>query len=242
VTVDTPESAAANSNSGSDPGSDSDGDAATATVQRSGPNRRWDRLIVALLLIAVVAAGILVAPRIVAAFRPHLYTGTVFQGSTPAPPLDGLHDVDGEPVDLAAYDGKVLLVFFGYTNCPDICPGTLGRASLAVRELGNDADQVDLLLVGVDPARDTAEDLETYVDLFDPRFQAATGDTEALAQVASLYGVYYEAESEPDDNGDYLVDHTASLVGIGPDGSLRVLWAPDVDVDALTADLDALIG
>jgi protein SCO1/2 len=213
----------------------------TVEATKASPRGR-DRLLVALLIVAAVAAGILVAPRIVAALRPHLYTGTVFQGSSPAPPLDGLYGVDDEPIDLAAYDGRVLLVFFGYTNCPDVCPGTLARASLAVSELGDDGEQVDLLLVGVDPARDSAEDLETYVDLFDPRFRAATGDPDALAQVASLYGVYYQADSEPDVDGNYLVDHTASLVGIGPDGALRVLWAPDVEVEALTADLDALIG
>ena len=198
-------------------------------------------MLYALLLLAAVAAGILAAPRIVGWLQPHLYTGTVFQGSNPAPPLDGLRGVDGEPIDLAAYEGRAVLIFFGYTNCPDICPGTLGRASLAVAELGDDADQVELLLVGVDPARDTVADLEAYVDLFDPRFHAATAETEELARVTSRYGVYYEAASEPNEAGNYLVDHTASLVGIDPDGSLRVLWAPDVDVDALAADLRALV-
>ncbi|MGI9612580.1 MAG: SCO family protein [Acidimicrobiales bacterium] len=214
------------------------GDAQAASTKR----RSQDRLLVVFLTIAVIAAGILVAPRILSVVRPHLYTGTVFQESALAPPLDGLVDADGNRVDLSAYDGNVLLVFFGYTNCPDVCPGTLGRASLAVAELGVDADRVDLLLVGVDPARDSADDLEAYVDLFDPRFRAATGDTAELAAVASRYGVYYAPNAEPDENGNYLVDHTASLVGIGPDGSLRVLWAPDVEVEALTADLEALLG
>ncbi len=198
-------------------------------------SRRSDRLLVGSLLVAVVAAGVLVAPRIVAILQPHLYTGTVLQGSEPAPPLDELRGVDGAPVDVSAHEGSVLLVFFGYTNCPDVCPGTLARASLAIDQLGDDGDRVDLLLVGVDPARDSAEDLETYVDLFDPRFDAATGDPGDLASVASRYGVYHDVVA------DGLVDHTASLIGIDPDGRLRILWPPDVDVDALTADLAALL-
>ncbi len=210
-----------------------------------GPGRASARrrlLVPALAVIAAIAAGVAVAPILVSAFRPHLYTGTVFQGDTPAPSLDGLVYADGSPADLADFDDRVVLVFFGYANCPDVCPGTLSRARLAVELLGEDGDDVEVLLVGVDPERDSPADLEAYVDLFDPRFRSASGQPEDVTRVAALYGVYFRADDHEPGGDGYLVDHTASLLGIDRDGALRIVWAPDVDHEHLAADLRELIG
>ena len=208
------------------------------TIDRTA--KRPKTLVFGLVAAAAVSALVLIGPKLVSAVRPHLYTGTILQGSNPAPPLDGLVDVDGLPVDLASFDGRLVLVFFGYANCPDVCPTTLGTAALAIDQLGEAGQEVDLLMIGVDPARDSPQDLEAYVDLFDPRFRSLSGDGAALEHVAALYGVYYQAGGDGT-GADYLVDHTASLIGVDSDGNLRIVWPPDVPFSALAADLRALI-
>ena len=202
------------------------------------PPRRWYRspsvaLAAALVVVAVAAAG-----PVLAWFRPHLYAGTVLQGNRPAPPLDGLVLASGEPVDVSAHEGDVLLVFFGYTNCPDVCPLTLSTAARAIEQLDTDRrERVDLVMISVDPERDDLASLQRYVEQFDGRFSGAGGPTEAIDLAATRYGVYYRAGW----GDDYLVDHTATLLGVGPDGALRVIWSPDVAAADLAADLDELL-
>ena len=193
------------------------------------------------MILAVVAAGLIAALWAASLFRPHLYAGTVLQGDEPAPSLAELAYADGTPVDLAALDGDVVLVFFGYTNCPDICPTTLADAAAAIDQLDDgEAERVHVIMVSVDPERDGTTTLQDYVGFFDPTFQGAAGTTEAIDRAASAYGVFYQL-GEPEADGDYLVDHTGTLMGIGPDGAIRVVWSSGVGPDALAADLDALL-
>lgn len=216
-----------------------------------------------LAIVAVIAAAVVVARLLFGSLQPHLYSGTVLQGLTPAAPMDGLVLRNGSPVDLTAHEGKVVLVYFGYTNCPDVCPVTLQTAARAKQLLDpSRQDLVELILVTVDPARDTPESAETFVDRFDPDFMGATGPADAVATTASLYGIFHLADhgdhdhtddpaasgepaptnAEPSaENDDYLVEHTTSLLAIGPDGSLRVVWPPGVEADLLAADLEALL-
>jgi protein SCO1/2 len=203
--------------------------------------RRNRRLRTAVFVVAGVGLGLVVAIALVGRFRPHLYAGTVLQGDEPAPALDGLAYADGTPVDLGAYDGEVVLVFFGYTNCPDVCPTTLADAAGAVERLGTaDAARTNLIMVSVDPARDDLATLDEYVAFFDAGFRGAGGTTEAIDRAASAYGVFYRLD-EPDASGDYLVDHTGTLMGVGPDGAVRVIWGPGIGPDALAADIEALL-
>ncbi len=195
-----------------------------------------------LLVGAVAAAGVFVASKAVAIFRPHIYSGTVLQGDAPAAPLDGLVDGNDRAFDVAAAEGDVVLIYFGYTHCPDVCPTTLSAAAQARAALGGaQRDRVHLVMVGVDPERDDAASLDAYVDFFDPSFRAVTGSEADIQRVASLYGVFYSL-TEPDDAGDYTVDHTASLMAVGPDGALRVVWPPEVSTPRLQADLAELLG
>ena len=203
--------------------------------------RRRRRPVVIWAVPAVIVAGVVAAWALSWAFRPHLYAGTVFQESTSAPPMDGLTLVNGDPVDLAGREGKVVLVYFGYTNCPDVCPATLSAVVRATEEMGQRGSEVDLLMVSVDPARDDPEGLEDYLDFFDPRFAGVSGGEDDIATVASQYGVFYQLGDGTPETG-YTVDHTASLMGIGPDGSLRVVWSSGVTADALQADLEELLG
>lgn len=198
------------------------------------------RLRIALLVVLGVLAGLVVLYWLFGRVRPHLYAGTVLQGNEPAPALDELSYADGTPVDLGAYDGDVVLVFFGYTNCPDVCPTTLADVAGARERLGDEAERTTLIMVSVDPERDDPASLDEYVGFFDGTFRGAGGPADAIERAATAYGIYYRLE-DPDPDGNYTVDHTGTLMGIGPDGAVRVVWPPGVGPEALAADLDALL-
>ena len=143
--------------------------------------------------------------------------------STPAQARLGgdftLTDHDGAPFSLEQARGQVVLLFFGYTHCPDICLTTLGEVTAALRQLGESADRVQPLFVSVDPERDTAEVLRNYVGWFDPRITALTGSTEAIRTVADQYRVRYSFGPR-EASGFYPVDHSTDLYVIDTDGRL----------------------
>ncbi|MGI9596179.1 MAG: SCO family protein [Acidimicrobiales bacterium] len=201
--------------------------------------RRWLRTAVAVL--AAVLLAVVVARFVVGRLQPHLYAGTVLQRDAPAPSLEELQFASGEQVDLAAFDGEAVLLFFGYTNCPDVCPMTLSTVARALEELDADErDRTNMVMVSVDPDRDDLASLQQYVGFFDPTFRGAGGTQDAIDRAATLYGIYYFADTAADDE-NYLVDHTASLMGIGPDGSLRIIWSSGVTAEDLAADIDELL-
>jgi protein SCO1/2 len=171
--------------------------------------------------------------------QPHPYAGTVMQAPTEAPSLDELVGLDGEPVDLGAFRGDVVVLFFGYTSCPDVCPTTLTMVRRARELLGDDGERVHVMMVSVDPERDDVTRLRDYVQAFDPSFLGATGERDAIERAAATYGVFF---ARGDALGDgYAVDHTAALMAIDTDGHLRVVWPPDVPPDALASDLRELL-
>jgi len=192
-------------------------------------------------IVAMVVGFFLWGTRLASVVTPHIYTGTVFQDSSPAPRFDGLSFSDGTPANLDQAAGKMVLVFFGYTHCPDICPTTLDTISTALTQVENSAERVEVWMISVDPERDDAQYLEQYVDHFSPSFSGLSGTQTEIDAVAAAYGVFYQIH-EPDDTGEYLVDHSAQLMGIGPDGSFRIVWAPDTLADALASDINALLG
>jgi len=213
-----------------------------SAARQPPPGRTGRRLRIVVLVGAAVIAGLVAARLLVPRLSPHLYSGTVLQQSEAAPPMDGLSFASGESVDLAAFDGDVALVFFGYTNCPDVCPMTLSTVSRALEQMDPDRRQrVHMMMVSVDPDRDGLPSLQEYVGFFNPEFRGIGGPREAIDRAATLYGVYYELDRVDADDDSYLVDHTASLMGIGPDGALRVIWATDVTAEALAADLEELL-
>lgn len=227
MTTDTPTSA---STPGSSP------DPAPAATPARGSRLTTLMLVGVMGLVALVGLGA-VARNLL---TPHLYAGTVLQSDEPAPSLAELTLADGSPVELGAFRDEVVLVFFGYTNCPDVCPQTMSEVTRALDELStDDRERVNLIMVSVDP-RDQPEDLQAYLEFFDPAFVGASGPTEAIDRAASAYGVYYEL-GEPDQDGSYTVDHTGTLMGIGPSGALRVVWSPGTRPEALAADLHALL-
>lgn len=206
--------------------------------QGRGVNRWVKRAVGAAIVVAVLfGIGQFALNR----FTPHLYAGSILQGDDPAPSLDGLTMSDGRPADLSLFEGKVVIVYFGYMNCPDVCPTALSDVAAAKEMMPADkADDVELVMVSVDPARDSLDKLGQFVGSFDPAFLGAGADLEAIDTVAARYGVYY-AYGEGDVETGYAVDHTASLMGVDPNGSLRILWSPEVTRPQLAADFEALL-
>jgi protein SCO1 len=131
------------------------------------------------------------------------------------------------------------VLFFGFTHCPDVCPTTLAEISQAVKQLGPDAERVQVLLVTVDPERDTKEALKKYVTAFDPRFLALRGDLAATKKVAGEFKVYFEKAKTGD---SYTVNHSAQSYVIDPQGRLRLLVRHDRNGSDLPHDLKILLG
>ena len=118
-----------------------------------------------------------------------------------------LVDQNGKPITDQDFKGKPLLIFFGYTHCPDVCPTTLFELSEMMRALGKDADKTNALFVTVDPERDTSAAMKDYLSSFDPHLHGATGDRKAIDAVEKAYRVY--SKKVPTKDGDYSMDHTA---------------------------------
>ncbi len=137
-----------------------------------------------------------------------------------------LRDHNGRIVTDSDFPGQYLLVYFGYTFCPDICPTSLGTITQAMELLGPEAEKVTPLFITVDPERDTAMQLWEYVQHFHPRLVALTGPTEMISRIAKAYKVRYEKIQLPgSDPGTYTIDHSAGVFLMGPDGKFRVKMA-----------------
>lgn len=186
-------------------------------------------------LALAAVAWFVVLPR----FQPHVFTGTVIQSQTPAPQVD-LITSSGDRASLSDFEDQVLVLYFGYTFCPDVCPTTLSGLKKAVDQLGSAADDVQVIMVSVDPERDSPEVLGDYLSYFDPRFLGMTGSQEEIASVATVYGVFYQAEEGSVDTG-YLVSHTARLMIVDRDGYLKLVMPGDATPDQIAADLDYLL-
>jgi protein SCO1/2 len=151
-----------------------------------------------------------------------------------------LTDYTGKPRTLADFRGKAVVVFFGYTQCPDVCPTTLAEMASAMKELGPLADRVQVLFITLDPARDTAKVLSQYVPAFDPRFLGLRGDQAATDKVAKEFKVFYQKVpgSEP---GSYSIDHTAGSYVFDPQGRVRLFVRHGQGPEPLVHDLKLLL-
>ena len=152
-----------------------------------------------------------------------------------------LLDPDGKVRTLADFKGKVVVMFFGYTQCPDVCPTTLTEMQQVMTLLGPQSDKVQVLFVTVDPERDTAEILKQYVPAFDPRFLGLRpADEAALERVTKDFKIYYKKVpgTKP---GSYTMDHTAGSYAFDPEGRLRVYIKHAQGPETLAHDLKELL-
>ena len=150
-----------------------------------------------------------------------------------------LTDHHGQERTLADFKGKVVTIFFGYTQCPDVCPTALSGMSSVMQALGPDAERVQVIFVTVDPERDTPELLAQYVPVFDARFLGLYGTPEKIAEVAKEFRVFYRKSG--DLAGHYTIDHTAGTYVFGPDGRPRLYVKHAEDPTVVAADIKALL-
>jgi protein SCO1/2 len=150
-----------------------------------------------------------------------------------------LPDPDGKPRSVSEFRGKVVVVTFGYTHCPDVCPTTLSDFASAKKRLGADGKDVQLLFVTIDPARDTPELLKQYVPAFDPSFIGLRGDERATENVAKAFHVY--AKADPPKDGTYTVSHSAQSFVFDRSGKVRLVVGYGLEPEKIAADLKVLL-
>lgn len=182
-------------------------------------------LLSALLLLTAACSG-------------NLERGIVIEDADPAPALV-FTAADGQPFDLAAQRDKVVLLYFGYTHCPDVCPTTMSDWARAKRALGADTTDVRFVFVSMDPDRDTPEIALKYARQFDASFVGLTGSTQELEDLKKRWSIAAYPEGDPRD-GFYTVAHPAHTFVVDRQGRLRVLFDPGVPGEDLARDLRKL--
>lgn len=151
-----------------------------------------------------------------------------------------LTDHNGQQRKIADFKGKAVVLFFGYTNCPDVCPTTMVKLASVMEKLGKDSERVQGLMVTLDPKRDTAEVLKKYVPAFHPTFLGLVGDEQQVESAAKEFKVM-RALQKPDENGFYTVDHSGGTYAFDPQGRLRLFINDDHSVDVIAEDLKTLL-
>ena len=147
---------------------------------------------------------------------------------------------DGKPRALADFRGKLVVISFGFTHCPDVCPTALSDLAAAMKQLGSDARDVQVVFVTVDPKRDTPELLRQYVPAFHPDFLGLYGDAAATTKVTKDFHVY--AHERADKSGDgYTIDHSAQVYVLDRQGRVRLLLAPGTPPASIVSDLRVLL-
>jgi len=187
-------------------------------------------------ILAVIAAAMLLAA---CGPRAPTFKGADITGASFGREL-ALADHHGKARTLADFRGKAVVIFFGYTQCPDVCPTALSALAEAMRRLGPDAARVQVLFVTIDPERDTADLLSRYVPAFHPSFLGLRGDAEATARVAKEFKVVYQ--KVPGQTPDtYTMDHSAGLYLFDPQGRLRVFESHGQGAEAIAHDLREML-
>ena len=151
-----------------------------------------------------------------------------------------LTDHNGRKVSLADFRGKAVALFFGFTQCPDVCPTTLSDMAKAMKLLGPDAARVQVLFVTVDPERDTPALLKAYVPQFDPGFLGLYGDAAATAKVAKDFKIYVQ-KRPTGASGQYTIDHSAQTLVFDANGKLRLFLSYGMEPDKIASDLKKLL-
>ncbi len=198
-----------------------------------GPMRRFPLAYIPFLLLAtVVAAGALWR---LGDLRSHRGTETVTVAPVSVGGPFSLIDQNGMRRSDTEFRGKYMLVFFGYTYCPDVCPTTLAVMSAALDKMGAQADRIVPIFITVDPARDTPDMLKAYLSAFGPKFVGLTGKEEEIAAAAKAYRVYYQAHKEQGDN--YAVDHSGVVYLMDKKGGFLANYSLDASPERMAADL-----
>lgn len=176
---------------------------------------------------------------IVTGCQPYQYHGLLLDSPTTAPDIT-LTDHTGQPASLSDFRDKLVVLYFGYTFCPDVCPTTLSAVDQALDLLGAEAEDVRVVMISVDPERDTPPVLASYLSNFNPSFVGLTGTAEEIASAATPFGVFYEKHEGSAATG-YLVDHTASVMVLDREGRLRLVLPFGTPAADMAEDLKHLM-
>ena len=186
-----------------------------------------------------VLTGVLLIGLMTACTQKQAFTNTDITGLDFAQNFS-LTDHNGKPRMLADFKGKAVLVFFGYTQCPDVCPTTMAEMATVMQQLGPQADRLQVLFITLDPARDTPALLAQYVPAFDKRFLGLYGDAAATAKVAKDFKIFFQ--KVPGRNpGSYTIDHTAGSYLFDPQGRVRVFVRHDQGAAPIVHDVKLLL-
>jgi len=191
-----------------------------------------------ILTVLGLLAGVLLVWGVAFA-RPYTLKGSQIDPPIPAPEIN-LKRADGSNFNLSASDGRISLIFFGYTHCPDICPATLAEMKRVKAEIGQDAQRVQFVFITVDPQRDTAERMHAYATGFDPGFIGLSGTEQELAPVWSGYFVSRQVQESGSAVG-YLVDHSTRVYLVDQSGYLRLTYTFGTAVADMAADIRYLL-
>lgn len=194
--------------------------------------KRQILLLASLVLLLVVGIGVFELT------RPPVLHGTVIEPPKPMPDFT-LQSVNG-PVSLSDFRGKVVVLYFGYTSCPDVCPTTLAHLRQALNDLGQKASEVQVILVAVDWQKDTPERVASYLSAFRPDFVGLSGTEAQINAVTKDFGIFYQI-NPPDENGYYTVDHTATTLVLNREGGLMLTWPYGLTADELLEDLKVVL-
>jgi protein SCO1/2 len=191
------------------------------------------------IFVSLAAAGVLALSGCERMAPPHHFNAIDLTGAKYAQGFD-LPDFDGRTRTLADFKGKVTVVFFGYTQCPDACPTTMAELSGILKTLGPDASKVQVVFISVDPSRDTPALLKNYVTNFRPDFIALRGDEAQTQQIIKDFKLI--VQKVPGRTPDsYTIDHTAGTYIFDPEGRIRLFASQSLDPALLTDDLKALL-
>lgn len=192
----------------------------------------------------LVAGGVIVGLMLVLGAWQVTQRNYQYQGSLIDPPVPAadfsLSDQNGNLFRLSDQKGAAVLIFFGYTNCPDVCPVTLTEFKQIKQIMGDQVEKLRFVFITVDPERDTAEQMQSFLSNFDPSFSGLTAARAELEPVWQAYGVY-QAVSEAASESGYLVDHTSRIYVIDPQGNWKLTYPFGTEVDKMVSDLRHLM-
>jgi protein SCO1/2 len=213
--------------------------AASLRSPRFGAQAQMDKKIlwVGFLSLAVVATAILLTLLFA---KPASFRGTSYNEPYPPAPQIELIKSNGETFRLSDQKGKIVLLFFGFTTCTDFCPITLAELKQVMDDLGDQANSVQVVLVSVDPERDTSEKIQQYVEHFSKGFIGLSGSINELQIIWDKYGVFRE-KVKTDSALDYTINHTARIYLVDADGNLRLSYGEQTPVEDMVSDLKILL-
>ncbi len=184
--------------------------------------------VVALLLVGVVLLA-------ACGGAEHEFAGAVIDPPQPLPDFT-LRTAGDTPVSLSDFRGEYVYIYFGYTYCPDFCPTTMSALTRARRELGDDAERMRVVMITVDPERDTPDVIANYVSFFDPSYVGLTGTTAEIDAAGEPFGIFYQKHEGSTASG-YLVDHSTRTYLIDPEGNYRVAYPYETTPEQFAEDL-----